>query len=102
MTDVVLVHGSTQNAAGFGGLVRELPTVALCDLSAVHAEVSTDDAARVRSTYLLPGDDRALRRTWMLRVARERLHVEPVPLPGGHNCRTAHPVAVAAAVDRVA
>jgi pimeloyl-ACP methyl ester carboxylesterase len=38
----------------------------------------------VPSSYILMTDDRAVRPAWSRRVARERLGVEPVELPGGH------------------
>jgi hypothetical protein len=65
MTDVVLVHGTTQSAAGFAAL----GTVVRCDLSAIYAEVPAIDPAARPSTYLLPVDDRTTttsltRRRW--------------------------------------
>jgi hypothetical protein len=71
--------------AELAALRTALRTLAHCDLSAVYEEVPEDDPAALPSTYLLPVDDRTLRPAWMARVARERLGVEPVELPGGHN-----------------
>jgi hypothetical protein len=53
-----------------------MPTVARCDLADV-------DPTTLPSTYLLPRDDRTLLPSWLARVARERLGVEPVELAGG-------------------
>ncbi|MGH3446512.1 MAG: hypothetical protein ACRDP4_02700 [Nocardioidaceae bacterium] len=79
-----------------------LPTVARCDLSAMYAEVPTEDPARLPSTYLLPTGDRALTRAGMGRMARERLGVEPGAVEGGHNCYFAHPDKVAEAIMEAA
>ena len=79
-----------------------LGTVSLCDLSALYAEVPTTDPAARPSTYLLPTGDRTLRPTWMAAAARERLGVEPVELPGGHNNFVAHAERVAQEIDRAA
>jgi hypothetical protein len=89
--------------AGVAALRAALPTPALCDLSGVYAAMPEHDPAALPSTYLLPVHDRTLRPEWMARVALERLGVEPVELPGGHNAyagapdRVAHLIAAAAA-----
>lgn len=51
------------------------------------------------STYLLPTADRTLRPAWMRHAAVDRLDVEPVELPGGHNLYNAIPDTVADAID---
>lgn len=76
--------------------------MASCDLSALYGATPTEDPARLPSTYVLPADDRALTRVAMERMARERLVVEPVVVPGGHNCYVAHPGEVAQVIDRAA
>ncbi len=81
--------------ADLATLRAALDTVALCDLSALYAEVPDEDPARLPSTYLLPADDRTLTRAAMERMARDRLGVEPVVVAGGHNCYVAHPDTVA-------
>lgn len=72
-----------------------LPTVQVCDIFSVYEEVPTHDPAALPSSYLLPTDDRTLLRSWMTRAARERLGVEPVPFPGGHNPYVGAPERVA-------
>ncbi|OBI40584.1 hypothetical protein A5707_09215 [Mycobacterium kyorinense] len=52
------------------------------------------------STYLLPLDDRVLTRAGMLRMTRERLGVDPVEVPGGHNTYVAHSEQVAELIDQ--
>lgn len=83
-------------------LQAALPTVASCDLSAIYAETPVEDPARLPSTYLLPADDRTLTRSAMERMSRGRLGVEPIVMPGGHNCYFAHPPDVAEAINLAA
>jgi pimeloyl-ACP methyl ester carboxylesterase len=45
----------------------------------------------VPSTYILPSDDRTLLPKWMRQVARERLGVEPIEMPGGHCPHVSRP-----------
>jgi len=80
-------------------LREALATVAVCDLATVYAEDPPLDPAARPSTYLLPTGDRTLRPSWMAAAARERLGVEPVELPGGHNNHVAHAEEVAAAIS---
>ena len=82
-------------------LRQSLPTVARCDLSAVYAETPPIDPTARPSTYLLPVDDRALTGDAMHRMARDRLGVEPVEVPGGHNNYVAHPEPIADAIDQI-
>ena len=98
-TDPVLATYFLFHDADLPTLQVALPTVASCDLSAVYAETPVEDPARLPSTYLLPEDDRTLTRSAMERMARERLGVEPVVVPGGHNCYFAHPHDVAEAIN---
>jgi predicted alpha/beta hydrolase family esterase len=100
--DPVLATYFLFHDANLATLQQALPTVARCDLSAVYAETPRIDPAALASTYLLPSDDRALTRGGMLRMARERLHVEPVEVPGGHNSYVAHPEKIATAIDHAA
>lgn len=79
-------------------LRRGLATLAGTDLSGAYAQPPPDDPARLPSSYLLPTQDRTLHPAWMTHAARERLWVEPVELPGGHNLYTAHPELVADAI----
>ena len=88
--------------ADLAALRAALPTVASCDLTALYRETPTEDPARLPSTYLLPADDRVLTRTATERMARECLGVEPVLVPGGHNCYAAHPGEVAQVIDKAA
>jgi pimeloyl-ACP methyl ester carboxylesterase len=83
-------------------LAETLPTVQIFDWDTIYAEVPAEDPARVPSTYVLPRDDRTLRPQWMARVARERLHVEPIEIAGAHNFYVASPEAVADQIDRAA
>ena len=69
----------------------------------MYDEVSTVDPAALPSTYLLPTGDRTLRPAWMARVARERLGVEPVEVPGAsHNFYVAIPDRTAELIDAAA
>lgn len=89
-------------------LRRALGTVAPTRLDALYALVPGRvpgrgfelDAAgwSIPAGYVLPRDDRTLRPTWMTRVARERLGVEPVVVDGGHNAYVATPGPVADAI----
>jgi hypothetical protein len=85
--------------ADLATLRQALPTVSRCDLSAVYAEAPRIDPAARVSTYLLPTDDRALNHAGMQRMARERLSLEPVEVPGGHNSYVAHAEEIATAID---
>ncbi len=97
--DPVLATYFLFHDADLATLQQALPTLSRCDLSAVCAETPRIDPAARASTYLLPSDDRALTRVGMLRMARERLHVEPIEVPGGHNSYVAHPEEIAEAID---
>ncbi len=94
-SDPVLATYFLFHDADLETLQTALPTVMLSDLGAVYEESPAEDPARLPSTYLLPANDRALTRTAMERMARERLGVEPVVIEGGHNCYVAHPDKVA-------
>lgn len=94
-TDPVLATYFLFHDADLSTLRAGLATLASCDLSAVYAEMPSVDPTRVPSTYLLPTGDRTLRPEWMARVARERLHVEPTPIRGGHSPFVASPNLVA-------
>lgn len=83
-------------------LRQALPTVAVCSLSAMYAEVPLIDPAARPSTYLMPTGDRILTQQVMMRMARERLDVEPTEVPGGHNSYVAHSEPIADAIDRAA
>lgn len=89
--------------ADLAALRAALPTVALCDLSAVYAEIPTEDPARVSSTCLLPTGDRTLSPAWMARVAREPLRIEPTEIPdAAHNFYAARPHHTADLIVRAA
>jgi hypothetical protein len=91
-SDPVLAAYFLFHDADLAALRAALPTVAFCDLSAVYAEIPTEDPARVSSTCLLPTGDRTLSPAWMTRVARERLRVEPTEIPhAAHNFYAAQP-----------
>jgi hypothetical protein len=98
--DPVLATYFLFHDANLAALRQALPTVSLCDLSAVYAEIPTVDPAAVPSTYVLPTGDRTLTPAWMAKVARERLHVEPVEIPGSHNFYAASPDTAAALISR--
>ena len=76
-----------------------LATVTTTDLSALYAEVPQRDPSAVASTYLQPTGDRTLTQPAMTRMARDRLGVQPVLVPGGHNVYVAHPEPIAEAID---
>lgn len=99
-SDPVLATYFLFHDAGLANLQQALPTAVASDLSGVYAETPPIDPAARPSTYLLPLDDRALTRDWMYRIARERLHVDPVEIPGGHNNYVAHPEPVADAIHQ--
>lgn len=80
-------------------LPRALATVTSTDLSALYAEQPSLDPAARPSTYLQPTGDRTLTQPAMERMARHRLHVEPLQIPGGHNAYVAHPEPIAEAID---
>lgn len=101
-TDRALATYLLFHDADLATLQDALPTVAACDLSAVYTETPSVDPAACPSVYLLPVGDRALTGDGMRRMARDRLHVEPVEVPGGHNNYVAHPQAVADAIDQAA
>ena len=90
-----LFHDITEPAT----VVAALTTVTTTDLSALYAEVPQRDPGAVASTYLLPTGDRTLTQPAMERMARDRLGVPPVLVPGGHNAYVAHPEPIAEAVD---
>lgn len=48
-------------------------------------------APRIPSTAVVPKDDRALRPSWLARIARERLGVEPIEIEGGHFPHVSRP-----------
>ncbi|KAA9158567.1 alpha/beta hydrolase [Amycolatopsis acidicola] len=70
-----------------------LPTVRTWYPRGVYGETVTGEP--LPSTYVLPTGDRTLRPEWMRRVARERLGVEPVEVPGGHCPHVSRPELVA-------
>lgn len=83
------------------GLQAALPTLRPCDLRGAYTETPPADPTQVPGTYLLPTGDRALQPRWMRTVARDRLGVEPVELPGGHNLYCAAPDMVADAIHAI-
>lgn len=103
-SDPVLATYFLFHDADLATLRQALPTVACCDLTAIYAETPSVDPAVRPSTYLLPRDDRVLTRAGMLRMAHERLGVDPVEVPGGHNTYVAtyvaHSQEVAQLIDR--
>jgi Alpha/beta hydrolase family len=52
--------------------------------------------------YIVCSDDRAVSPAWSRRVARERLGVEPIELPGSHSPFISRPSHLAAVLDRLA
>lgn len=98
--DPVLATYFLFHDADLSTLRQTLPTVSPCDLSEIYAEIPPIDPAAKPSTYLLPIGDRTMTQTSMLRNAQDRLHVQPVEMPGGHNNYVAHPESVADAIDR--
>ncbi|MEE6140440.1 alpha/beta hydrolase [Mycobacterium sp. 050128] len=99
-SDPVLATYFLFHDADLATLRQALPTVARCDLTAIYAETPPVDPAARPSTYLLPVSDRILTRAAMLHMARERLGVEPVEVPGGHNTHVAHPQEIAKVIDQ--
>jgi pimeloyl-ACP methyl ester carboxylesterase len=100
--DPVLATYFLFHDANLAALRKALTTLKLCDLSAVYTEIPEHDPAAIPSTYLLPKDDRALTPAWMAKVARERLHTEPIEFPGSHNFYAAAPEETAALISRAA
>lgn len=99
-SDPVLAAYFLFHDADLATLKDALLTVSPCDLSAVYAETPAEDPARISSTYVLPTGDRTLSTTWMRRVARERLHSEPIEIPAAaHNLYATRPDEVAAIID---
>lgn len=98
--DPVLATYFLFHDADLATLKAALATVSGCDLSAVYAEIPSVDPVDRPSTYLLPAGDRTLTAAWMARVAKERLHTEPIRLPGAHNFYVASPDAVAAHIGQ--
>jgi hypothetical protein len=94
-SDPVLATYFLFHDADLATLRQALPTVARCDLTAIYAETPPADPAARPSTYLLAVGDRVLTRAAMLHMARERLGVDPVEVPGGHNTYVAHPQEIA-------
>lgn len=99
--DPVLATYFLFHDADLATLRQALPTVSLCDLSEIYAETPPLDPAVRPSTYLQPTGDRTLTQTGMSRNARERLHVDPVEVPGGHNNYVAHPEPIADAIHHI-
>ena len=56
----------------------------------------------IASAYVACRDDRALNPAWQQRAPRERLHVEPVWLDGGHSPMLTRPAALAEMLDGLA
>ncbi len=100
-SDPVLATHFLFHDASLPRLRAGLATLELCDLSAVYAERPPVDPSLRPCAYLLPAQDRTLQPDWMARVARDRLGVEPIVLPGGHNCYVAAPEVVAQALDEL-
>jgi pimeloyl-ACP methyl ester carboxylesterase len=48
-------------------------------------------APEIPSTYVVAAEDRTIRPSWSRRVARERLGVEPLEVPGGHCPHVSRP-----------
>lgn len=102
-SDPVLATYFLFHDANLATLKEALLTVSACDLSAVYAETPTEDPARISSTYVLPTGDRTLSTTWMRRVARQRLHSEPIEIvAAAHNFYVARPDDVADIIDEAA
>lgn len=101
-TDPVLATYFLFHDADLATLRDALPTVTHGDLSAVYAEIPPVDPGKRPSSYLLPRGDRTLTRAGMYRMAQERLHVDPIEVPGGHNSYVACPDPIANAIDRAA
>lgn len=97
-TDAVLATYFLFHDCDLAELRAALSTVRGYDLRGAYAEVPPLDPAAVSGTYVLPTADRALRPEWMRQLARQRLGVEPVELPGGHNLYYAAPELVADAI----
>lgn len=57
---------------------------------------------RSPSTYVLPTEDRTVRRDWMRKIAEERLGVEPIEIVGGHFPHVAQPDSLADILTRCA
>ncbi|WP_020500134.1 alpha/beta fold hydrolase [Sciscionella marina] len=98
-SDPVLATYFLFHDCDLAGLRAALATVRGCDLRGAYTEVAPHDPRAVPSTYLLPTADRTLRPEYMRHMARRRLGVEPVELPGGHNLYCANPYTVAQAID---
>ena len=56
----------------------------------------------VAASYIACRDDRTIAPAWQVRAARERLHVEPIVLPGGHCPNVSRPEALATLLSDIA
>ncbi|MBM6623035.1 alpha/beta hydrolase [Micrococcaceae bacterium RIT802] len=90
-SDPVLATYFLFHDADLATLRQAMPTVSSCDLSAIYAEVPTEDPARLPSTYVLPIEDRTLQGHWMASVAQDRLRGELIRVHGSHNFYVADP-----------
>ena len=70
MSVFCLIHGSTQSPAGWQRLIPEL-------------RQRGHDAPDVPCSSIVCADDRTISPAWSRRIARERLGVDPIELPGG-------------------
>jgi pimeloyl-ACP methyl ester carboxylesterase len=78
-----------------------LSTMRLFFPEAVYAE-SPPARPPMPSMFVLPQQDRTLRPSWLRRIARERLGVEPIEIPGGHFPHVSRPHALADILTRPA
>ncbi|MGH3095144.1 MAG: alpha/beta hydrolase [Streptosporangiales bacterium] len=101
-SDPVLATYFLFHDADLATLRQALATVAVCDLSAIYAETPSIDPAARASTYLLPIADRVLTHAGMSGMASERLHIDPIEVPGGHNNYVAYPDLIADAIHQAA
>lgn len=106
----------------FGRLSTEDPVIAAyfafhdCDLATLRWGLSTmrlffpeavyAEAPSARPTlpsmFVLPREDRTLRPSWLRSIARERLGIEPIEIPGGHFPHVSRPGELADILTRPA
>lgn len=93
-------------AGGLGALYHDCPPEVALDACrrlrfqrSMWTEVAPFDAWPVADTAsIVCADDRIVRPAWSRRVARERLGIEPIELPGSHSPMLSRPLELATAL----
>jgi pimeloyl-ACP methyl ester carboxylesterase len=80
-----------------------LTTLRLFNPQAAYQEVPRPEAwPAIPTTCVVATEDRTIRPDWLRRVARERLGVQPLEVPGGHCPHVSRPDLMADLLDRAA